>query len=135
MQANPVFASLLGTGTTGSTLAGSAGAGELGRQQIMEDIGSALSDGSAPHNAQTAAVGSLYNSWVAWQSMTNTYGNPNQPAVNTGMRIQYDEQYAQFIAGFVQQNPSVAPLVQRAIAPDLSTALNDLAAQGQVLAI
>jgi hypothetical protein len=135
MQANPVFASLLGTGTTGSTLAGTAGAGGLGRQQIMEDIGAALSDGSAPQNAQTAAVGSLYNSWVAWQSMTNTYGNPNQPAVNTGMRIQYDEQYAQFVAGFEQANPSVQPLVRRAIAPDLSTALNDLAAQGTVVTI
>jgi hypothetical protein len=101
----------------------------------MEDIGAALSDGSAPQNAQTAAVGSLYNSWVAWQSMTNTYGNPNQPAVNTGMRIQYDEQYAQFVAGFEQDNPSVQPLVRRAIAPDLSTALNDLAAQGTVVTI
>jgi hypothetical protein len=46
-----------------------------------------------------------------------------------------NEQFAIWVAGFEQENPGVQPLVQRAIQPDLSTALNDLAAQGLVVTL
>jgi hypothetical protein len=81
MQANPIFADLLGQSGTPGVVA----AGQAGRQQIMEDVGQASTDGSAPVNQQTGALGVLYQNWVTWQQMTQSYGNPNQPAPTATM--------------------------------------------------
>jgi hypothetical protein len=48
---------------------------------------------------------------------------------------QIDQYFAQWLQGYIQENPGVQPLVDRAIRPDLSRALNDLAAQGTVINI
>jgi hypothetical protein len=131
MAANPIFAGLLGNAGTPGVVA----SGETGRQQIMEQVGSALQDKSTPQNGQTAALGVLYQNWVTWQQMTQSYGNPSQPAPSAAMAASVDEQFALWLSTFEQENPGVQGLVDRAIRPDLSTALNDLAAQGTVITL
>jgi hypothetical protein len=118
LAANPVFADSMSS------------SGALKRQQIMDDVGSAIRDGSAPHNNQTTALGEVYNAYAAWMSMVGNFGNPNQPPVSSTAKMQIDEEFATWLQGFVQTNPGVKPLVDRAIRPDLSAALTDLAQQG-----
>jgi hypothetical protein len=125
MQANSVFAALYG-----SSASGSIAPGETGRMQIMDDLGSAIQDHPAPQNAQTAALTESYNSWVYWQQLTGSFGNPNQPTTTAQQTDSIDQQYAQWLQSFVQANPGVQPLVDRAIRPDLTSTLNTMAAQG-----
>ncbi len=125
MQANPVFAALYGSSTSGSIAPG-----ETGRMQIKDDLGAAIQDHTSPPNAQTAALTELYNSWVYWQQLTGSFGNPNQPTTTAEQTDSIDQQYAQWLQTFVSQNPGVQPLVDRAIRPDLTSTLNAMAAQG-----
>lgn len=128
MQANPIFAALLGSGPNNAAHA----SGKAGRMQIMNDVAAAIQDGSAPENTQTAALKALYNTWAAWQSMVGNFST-GTPSASAQEITQVNEQYALWLQAFVKQHPGVQPLVDRAIRPDLNTALTDLATQGQAV--
>jgi hypothetical protein len=116
MASNPMFASMY------------SDQGEKTRQDIMNDVGAAIRDHTAPVNPQTAAVATLYQEYSRWQSLTTYYGQQNAPS--SAQAEQVDEQFAIAVSEFEKQNPSVQPLVQRVIAPDLLSATTALAAQG-----
>jgi hypothetical protein len=96
----------------------------------MTQVGSAIASGAAPANPQTAALSTLYDSWVSWQSATENYGNPNQPTVNSSQARGYSQQFALWLSNFEQKFPGTVPLIQRAIAPDLSSTITEMAANG-----
>ena len=116
MASNPLFASMY------------SDQGEKTRQDIMNDVGAAIRDRTAPVNLQTAAVAKLYQAYSNWQSLTTYYGQQNAPS--SAQAEQLNEQFAVLVSQFEKQNPSVQPLVQRVIAPDLLSATTALAAQG-----
>jgi hypothetical protein len=118
LAANPIFR-VLNTDT-----------GETTRDQIMTDVGAAIHSGAAPANPQTAALATLYDSWSAWQSATENYGNPNAPVINTAQARGYSQQFAIWLSNFEQKFPGTVPLIQRAIAPALSSTIDEMAANG-----
>jgi hypothetical protein len=120
MGANPLFATMFGENS------GFAAAAK--RMEIMGQIGDALRDGSAPPGPQTTAIQQLYNAWGAWQAATTDYGQPNAPSSSQADQI--NQQFAVAVGAFVQKNPSVLPLVQRVIQPELASTLTDMAATG-----
>jgi hypothetical protein len=131
LAANPVFANLLGQSGTPGTI----GASATGRMQIMDDVIAALKDGSVKESPQTAALRTLTNNWILWQSMVGNYGGTQANNASSAMVRGIDQQFAQWLAGFVQANPGVQPLVDRAIRPDLSNTLTQMAAEGVPVAI
>jgi hypothetical protein len=116
MASNPLFAQMY------------SDQGQKTRQDIMNDVGAAIRDKTAPVNLQTAAVARLYQAYSNWQSLTTYYGQQNAPL--SAQAEQLNEQFAIAVSHFEKQNPSVQPLVQRVIAPDLLSATTALAAQG-----
>jgi hypothetical protein len=131
MAANPVFANLLGQ----SGEPGNIASGQAGREQIINDVAGALQDGSAPQNPQTAALKTLINNYIMWQGMVGNYGGTSANG-SSAMAIRgVNQQFAEWLQGFVQQFPGVQPLVDRAIRPDLSATLTTMAAQGIPVAI
>ena len=121
-QANPIFATQYEATIPGA---------EYAREAIMQDVGAALNDGTAPKNAQSTAISNLYQSYQQWQTLTTA--PPGSPQPSSAQVLQANEDYAVFLQAYVARNPGVKPLVDRAIRPDLETALDDLAAQGQAV--
>jgi hypothetical protein len=131
LAANPVFADLLGQSGTPGVIASA----QTGRQQIMSDVNAALRDGSAPQTPQTSALKTLLAAYVMWQGMVGGYNNTGANSISAGMTRGIDQQFAEWLAGFVKEQPGVQPLVDRAIRPDLSSTLTALAAAGTPVAI
>jgi hypothetical protein len=98
------------------------------REAIMNDVYAAIADHTAPVNPQTAAIAKLYQAYSNWQSLTTYYGQQNAPSTTEAQQL--NEQFAIAVSHFEKQNPSVQPLVQRVIAPDLLSATTALAEQG-----
>ena len=116
MAANPLFA------------ASYTPSGELKREQIMIDVGNAITDHSAPPGPQTEALYQLYQAWLLWRGQTTNHGQAFLP--NASEVTALNQQFAQAVSAFEQKNPGVQPLVQRVIAPELESTLTDMAAQG-----
>jgi hypothetical protein len=65
-----------------------------------------------------------------WQGMVGNFGATGANPMSAAMVRGVDQQFADWLAGFVKEQPGVQPLVDRAIRPDLSSTLTLMAAQG-----